>query len=231
MKTAIMQPYLFPYLGYFQLVHSVDLFVCCDNMQYTKKGWINRNRYLNHHKTDTFTLPLKDAPQKNHIVEREIAPGFEGEKLLSVFEHSYRKSPCFSENFGVIREILLSTERNLFAFLESSIQKICGHLGIKTTFGRTSQIPIDHTKQKEEKVIEMCRALNTSTYINSSGGRELYSKENFKNHGITLGFLVPHPFEYRQFQEPFTPWLSIVDVLMFNPVERIRRQLNHYEIE
>lgn len=225
-----MQPYLFPYIGYFQLIHAVDLFVCCDNMQYTKKGWINRNRYLAFNKEETFTLPLQDAPQKNHIMERTIAPDFQAKTLIAKLERNYKKSSHFLENFELIKSILSFEETSLLKFTLNSIQQVCRHLGIQTKFRTTSEIPIDHTKTKEDKVIAMCLALETKNYINSSGGRSLYSQDNFRKHGISLGFLMPHEFKYTQFNNQFIPWLSIVDVLMFNSVERIKQQLNCFDI-
>jgi hypothetical protein len=230
MKTAIMQPYLFPYIGYFQLIESVDLFVSCDNMQYTKKGWINRNRFLHNGKEDFFTLPIEDAPQKTHIKDRYITSDFNGEKLIKLFERNYRKSACFSQNFPLLVEILSFRERNLFEFLSFSLQKTCAFLGLKRRFLKTSDIPVDHSLKKEDKVISICKSLGTQTYINAPGGRDLYSNENFKKHAISLRFLNPGPFCYAQAQNPFVPWLSIVDVLMFNPVQKISEQLSRYEL-
>lgn len=214
-----MQPYLFPYLGYFQLIHAVETFVSCDNMQYTKKGWINRNRFLNQGREDTFTLPLKNAPQKNEIIEREIACDFCSDRLLLQFERSYKRCPSFTENFPLIAEVLSFKERNLFHFILHSILRISSHLGISTKIIPSSQIPVDHTLKKEQRVLAMCRCLGTSTYVNSSGGRSLYVHEPFARHGINLRFLDPEPFHYQQFSNTFVPWLSIVDVLMFNPAE------------
>ena len=225
-----MQPYLFPYLGYFQLIQAVETFVSCDNMQYTKKGWINRNRYLNHGKEDTFTLPLKNAHQKNDIIEREIASDFSAERLLLQFEKSYKRCSGFSENFPVIEEVLSFKERNLFHFILYSILRISNHLGIPTKIIPSSEIPVDHTLKKEQRVLAMCRCLGTSTYVNSSGGRSLYSPEFFAENGISLRFLDPEPFQYQQFTDTFVPWLSIVDVLMFNSAEKIKKQLTCYQL-
>lgn len=230
MKTAIMQPYLFPYIGYFQLIESVDLFVSCDNMQYTKKGWINRNRFLNNGREDFFTLPVEAAPQKTDIKEVTISSQFAAHKLITLLERNYHKSCCFSENFPLIAEILSFKERNLYEFLIHSLQRTCAFLGLKRRFLRTSEVPIDHRLRKEEKVISICQSLGSQIYINSPGGRALYSKENFNRHAISLRFLTPRPFEYTQTQHPFVPWLSIIDVLMFNSVETIRKQLSDYEI-
>ena len=58
-RLAIMQPYIFPYIGYFQLIADVDIFIVYDNIKYTKKGWINRNRMLQYGKDIMFSLPLK----------------------------------------------------------------------------------------------------------------------------------------------------------------------------
>lgn len=223
MKLGIMQPYILPYIGYFQLIKSVDFFLVCDNMQYTKKGWINRNRILQNGKDAFFTLPLKNAPQSAHIADREIAPDFNAEHLLQQFTHAYQRSPYFEEALPLLQSIMRHNDLNLFNFNLNSIREVCKHLGIQTRIGKTSDAPINHDLKKEDKVLALCQAMGAQTYINSIGGRELYNKERFKQNGVSLDFLETTPFQYKQFKNEFIPWLSMVDILMFNPIETIKQ--------
>lgn len=93
MKLSIMQPYFLPYSGYFQLIAASDLFVVYDNIKYTKKGWINRNRFLRDGKAVPFSLPLKHAPDSLEIRERELTANFNPGKLLNQFRAAYRQAP------------------------------------------------------------------------------------------------------------------------------------------
>jgi hypothetical protein len=113
-------------------------------------------------------------------------------------------------------------ESNLFRFLHNSIRETCGYLGIATDVRISSAIMIDHGLKKQDKVLALCRAVGASTYINSSGGVNLYSRDEFQAQGIDLKFIRAEPLEYAQFQHPFVPLLSIVDVMMFNPIETVR---------
>ncbi|RFC42446.1 MAG: WbqC-like protein family protein [Verrucomicrobia bacterium] len=231
MKLAIMQPYILPYIGYFQLISSVDFFLACDNMQYTRKGWINRNRILQNGKDILFSLPLKHASQTANISEREITSDFNRERFLKQFSNAYKKCVFFEQTLPLLERILGHQDLNLFNFNLNSIKTVCDYLGIQTKIGRTSDIPINPLLKKEERVIALCQSLNADTYINSIGGRELYSKDRFKNNGISLAFLESSPLEYKQFHPHFIPWLSIVDILMFNPIERVREMVSsNYEL-
>lgn len=216
MKLAIMQPYFLPYIGYFQLIAAADCFVVYDNIKYTKKGWINRNRMLLNGADVMFSLPLKKASDSLDVVERELAEGFDPRDLLAQWRGAYAKAPYFAETLPLLEKIISNPERNLFRFILASLIETCRHLGITTEIKISSTIPIDHTLRAEEKVLALCEALGADTYINPMGGVELYSKETFAAHGINLKFLKPQPLDYPQFGAPFVPWLSILDVLMFN---------------
>jgi hypothetical protein len=219
MRLAIMQPYFFPYIGYFQLIAAVDLFIVYDNIKYTKKGWINRNRMLQNGKDAMFSLPLKSDSDYLSVRERELAVDFNRDKLLNQFEGSYRRAPYFAETFPLVEQIVRYEDGNLFRFLHNSIVKTCEHLGITTEIGISSSIAIDHDLKNQDKVLALCQAAGASTYVNAIGGMELYSKETFLENGIELKFIQSKPFEYPQFDNEFVPWLSIVDVMMFNSKE------------
>lgn len=221
MILSIMQPYLFPYIGYFQLIASSDIFVIYDNIKYTKKGWINRNRILVNGQDATFSLPIKKDSDYLDISEREIAKSFNPQKLLNQFEGAYRSAPYFKAVYPILRKIIENKEENLFFYLHTSIKEICEYLKINTKILISSEIDIDHSLKKEDRIIAICNKLEAKTYINPIGGVDLYSKEYFKSEGIDLQFIKSKYFEYDQFNENFVPFLSIVDVLMFNSVESI----------
>lgn len=225
MKLAIMQPYFFPYIGYFQLIAATDVFIVYDNIKYTKKGWINRNRMLRNGKDVMFSLPLKNGSDALDVCERELATDFNRHKFLNQFQEKYRRAPYFAQTFPLIESVVHHEDTNLFRFLHNAIVKTCAHLGIATEIRVSSDIAIDHSLKNQDKVLALCEAVGASTYINAVGGQALYSQEAFLARGIELEFIQSKPFEYPQFGETFVPWLSIIDVMMFNPLDTIRTSL------
>ena len=226
MRVAIMQPYFLPYLGYFQLISSVDQFVIYDNIKYTKKGWINRNRYLRNNESAIFTLSLENDSDSKSICQRSLATNFNKTKLLNALNDAYRKSPYFDQTFPLIKRIIQFRERNLFLYLQNSISLICDHLSIDTKILVSSEIAIDHQLRSQEKVIALCGALGATNYVNAINGLSLYSKNEFEVFNIDLSFIKSLPFEYPQNGGLFVPHLSIVDVLMFNDLENVKEQVN-----
>lgn len=231
MKAAVMQPYFFPYIGYFQLIGSVDLFIVYDNIKYTKKGWINRNRMLQNGKDVMFSLPLKSDSDSLDVRDRELAADFNRDKLLNQISGAYRRAPHFALTFPLIEQVIRYEERNLFKFIYNSIAKTCDHLGISTKISVSSDIPIDHDLKNQDKVLALCDAVGAKTYVNAIGGMELYSRNEFQARGIELKFIRSRSFEYSQFNNEFIPWLSIIDVLMFNSLDVIRECIeSNYEL-
>ncbi|MGF6596454.1 hypothetical protein P3T23_001161 [Paraburkholderia sp. GAS448] len=221
-RVAIMQPYFFPYIGYFQLIKAVDQFVVYDNIQYTKKGWINRNRFLKGGRDETFSIPLKKDSDYLNVVERRVSADFNKRKFLNHLSEAYRKAPHFDPVFALVEQVVMLAELNLFAFIRNSIDQTCAYLEIATPILVSSMLPIDHALRGSDKVIAICNALDADTYINSIGGRSLYDKDEFKRNGLTLKFLQSKPIEYRQFGAAFVPYLSIIDVMMFNEKSTVR---------
>jgi len=231
MKLAIMQPYFLPYIGYFQLIASVDQFIVYDNIKYTKKGWINRNRMLQNGKDVMFSLPLKSDSDYLDVCQRELSAEFSRDKLLNQFRGAYRRAPYFDQTFPLIEEIVRFDDANLFEFLRHSIVKTCAHLGITTDIRNSSNIAIDHTLKNQEKVLALCEAVSANTYVNAIGGMDLYSKKAFREKGIDLKFIQSKPFEYPQYGDAFVPWLSIIDAMMFNPLDALRTCITtNYEL-
>lgn len=230
-SAAIMQPYFLPYIGYFQLIAAVDVFVVYDNIKYTKKGWINRNRMLLNGQDEMFSLPLKKASDACLVAEREIADDYDAGKLLNKFKGVYARAPYFAQTLPLLEKILYYEDRNLFRYIYHSIVCVCAHLKIATPIRIASEIGIDHALRSQDKVIALCRAVDAQSYINPIGGVELYAKGDFMAQGIELSFLRALPFEYPQFGAPHVPWLSIVDVLMFCAPEQVARTIRDgYEL-
>lgn len=222
MKLAIMQPYFLPYIGYFQLIAAADVFIVYDNIKYTKKGWINRNRLLLNGADAWFTLPLKQASDACLVDQRELSASFEPEKLLRQFKGAYAHAPYFTPTFTLLEDIVGHADRQLFGYLHHSIVALCDYLGIRTPIRIASAIDIDHTLKGQDKVLALCRALGASTYINSIGGTALYDHAAFRAQDIELRFIRALPCEYPQFGAPFVPWLSLIDMLMFTGREAVR---------
>lgn len=232
MKLAIMQPYFFPYIGYFQLINSVDEFVIYDNIKFTKKGWINRNRILVNGQDAYITLPLRRDSDYLHVCQRFLADGWSKERrsLLSRIEAAYRKAPYYEAIFPLVKECLFFEEDNLFLFIRNTLNAVNEYIQIKTPLIASSSIAVDHSLIAGEKVIAICKARLASRYINPIGGTKLYEKADFLTHGIDLKFLRSHDLVYKQFDNEFVPWLSILDVMMFNSVETIQSYLSYHEM-
>ena len=232
MKLAIMQPYFFPYIGYFQLMNAVDEFIVYDNIEFSKKGWVNRNRILVNGNDVMFTLPLKKDSDFLNIGDRYLADIWSEEKikLLNKITETYRKAPFFKSAYPVIEQSVLCNESNLFKFILNSLVQMKAYLGIATPLAISSQIKIDHGLRSEEKVIAVCKSRNADVYINPIGGLELYNKSRFKDSGIQLCFLEANNIQYAQFGQPFVPFLSMIDVMMFNSTQQIAEFLSQYTV-
>lgn len=230
MKLAIMQPYFLPYIGYFQLLAVVDRFVIYDDVRFIKRGWINRNRILVKGREYLFTIPLQGASQNRDINQIQlIAEQGWREKLLRTIELAYRRAPHFAEVFPLLREIVNFPECNLAVYLRNSLSAIRNYLALSTELIATSAIYNNRQLKGPARILDICRQEKATTYVNASGGKELYDPELFRANGITLRFLEPIDFEYDQFGEEFQPGLSIIDVLMFNPLEKVRRAIRRRE--
>ncbi|AXX85658.1 WbqC family protein [Aliarcobacter skirrowii] len=228
MTLAIMQPYLFPYIGYWQLINAVDTFVIYDDVNFIKQGYINRNSILSNGKSQQFTLELIGASSNKLIKEIEI--GNNANKILKTIKQSYIKAPLFENVIILLEEILTNKEKNLAKYIGYSLEKISQYLEINTNFVYSNNIKKDINLKAQDKIIDICKNLNARKYINTIGGQELYNKEIFKENGIELNFLKTELVEYKQFKNDFIPYLSIIDILMFNKKSDIRIILDRYEL-
>jgi hypothetical protein len=234
MKVAIMQPYFFPYIGYFQLVAAVNKFVIYDDVNFIKGGWINRNNILINKKSNLFTVPLIKASSNTLINDTKINLKFYNiwkVKFLRSLVQSYKKAPYFTDVYNLIENVLEINENDLISELAvNSIKNVIDYLQLETEFCKTSENYNNKTKIGQERVLDICGIEKASQYINPIGGIELYSKNSFKENGIVLNFIKSKPIIYTQFDNDFSPWLSIIDVLMFNSVSEVNKMVNQYEL-
>ena len=226
-----MQPYFMPYIGYFQLIHAVDEFVIYDNIQFSKGGWIQRNRILLGDRDQIISLPLKHDSDFLNINQRYLADSFniDHKKLFRKIEAAYRKAPNYQLVMPLIECCLIYTNWNLFQFIFHSLKKICEFLDISTTLITSSDICVDHSLKGKDKVLAICKKRKCHQYINAIGGQHLYNKADFAENGVQLLFLKSIADPYKQYDDSFVANLSIIDVLMFNRKETVREKLNHYE--
>jgi hypothetical protein len=232
MRLGIMQPYFFPYIGYFQLMNAVDEFIVYDNIEFTKKGWINRNRILVNGHDSFITLPLKKDSDYLDVRDRYLADSWSAEriKMLNRIKESYRKASKFEAVYSLVEKCICFEDNNLFNFILNSLSQVKEYLEIRTFLIVSSTIPIDHALKSERKVIAICKARNADSYLNPIGGTKLYDKEQFMSEGIDLHFLETDGLSYTQFGNGFIPWLSILDVMMFNSKKSIMKMLSQYNL-
>jgi hypothetical protein len=228
MKIAIMQPYFMPYIGYFQLMKVADEFIVYDDIKFTKKGWINRNRILVNGSDAYITLPLKKGSDYLAVNERYLADSWtmERKKMLNRIHESYRKAPQFDAAFSVVESCILCNETNLFSFIFNVLNQVKEYLEIKTPLIISSAISGKEGLKAEEKVIDLCKMRAAHTYFNPIGGLDLYQKEHFRKEMIDLLFLQTSSYQYRQFDHEFVAYLSIIDEMMFNSKDKIKEHLN-----
>jgi hypothetical protein len=231
MKLAIMQPYIFPYIGYFSLIHSVDKFVFFDDVNFIKRGWINRNKILSSKKELLFSIPLKKASQNKLINEIFIADEVPWEdKLLRTIEHSYGREPGFIKAYPLIEEVVRYKAEKISELANFSIMKICKYLEIERDFVNSSALlGIDLNKRGQDRIIDICKNVDADTYNNAIGGMSLYSKDLFKENNIKLNFISPIITPYNQSSEKFISHLSIIDILMYNKKEDVIKMIESYE--
>jgi hypothetical protein len=235
MKLAIMQPYLFPYIGYFHLIVAVDKFVFYDDVDYIKGGWINRNRVLLNGKPHMITLDLKQSSSFKRICETELDQVryiIWRKKTIRLLEQAYAKAPYLNEGMGLVRSVLDGNYSNIAEIAKKSIQEVLNYLSLEPEIVSSSRIYSNNHLKGKHRVIDICQMEKASIYINAYGGRELYDKEEFESDHINLQFIQPELKEYpQQKTDRFVPGLSIIDVIMNNNGAEIRNLLKKYTLE
>ncbi|MDG5766710.1 WbqC family protein [Balneolales bacterium ANBcel1] len=231
-RLAAMQPYFFPYLGYFQLANAVDQFVFLDDVSFIKRGWINRNRILVNGEGKYLTIPCFNPSQNRLINEIEHRLDGKGKrKLLLTIRHAYGKAPFFTEVMTLIEQVLDTDSPYIQNLAERSVEVCARYLGIECRFYRNSVTNGNSQLKAQERIIDICCKAGAQVYINPAGGKKLYNKSDFRDQGIDLRFIKPKPVEYNQFGDKHIPWLSIIDVLMFNGRRNSADLLEAYHLE
>ena len=228
MIAAIHQPYFIPYIGYWQLIHSADLFAIADDYHYIKQGWINRNRIMDCETIRYFNIEIDHASQNRYICDHRIKSIDKALKLHQL-EGYYFHTPYLNEGLELMDRVFSFEGDQLADFLYHSIRLICDYLRIGTKLVRTSDYVQDPSLRCADRIFDYCRQMGADTYHNLIGGNSLYSFENFREHGLKLAFLEPIPMPYRQRGE-FVFGLSIIDMIMWNSVEEIQEQLKSYRL-
>lgn len=231
-KVGLMQPYLFPYIGYFQLIHAVDEFIIYDDVQWIKNGWINRNRILVDGKAEYLTLPVKKSSLSTLICEKEFPDDIEERKkeLIALIAKSYKGAPQYDHAYPVIEECFNYKTMKVEEFVANSLRVCCSYLGVTTPIMHSSQIDKTPGLRAQQRVIDINKQVKSGHYINPIGGTELYQKDVFKKENMELSFIKSKAVTYSQFNNEFVPWLSIIDVMMFNSVGEIKKLLEEYEL-
>lgn len=227
MIIAGNQPYFLPYIGFWQLVNAADLFLIGDNYNFIKRGWIQRNRILVGGKPFFLGLEVKHMSSFKKINETEFTDINVAQKLDTIY-YAYCRAPQFEAGFALIKKILNFPERNVAEFLFHSIKAVCQYLEINTKFIRSSEILGNDSFKREYRIYDFCQRLGGDTYINAVGGQDLYHFDDFEKHGVKLKFIHPNIRPYKQFHSEFVPGLSILDVIMFNPLSTIKEMLEDY---
>lgn len=232
MKLVIMQPYLFPYLGYYQLVHASDRFVFYDDVSFIRNGWINRNRLLLDGAAHYFTVPLSGASsfQSIHETRYQADDGRWRRKLLGTFHLAYRRAPFAAAGMRLIEETLALQSESVADLARHSVKCVLGYLGIKRDLLDTSRAYGNAQLRGQDRVIDICRRESASLYLNAPGGRGLYDPTAFAAAGIGLRFLNGRLPEYAQGSHPFVPGLSILDSIMHCAPETVAGMLGNYEL-
>ena len=216
MKIAVMQPYFLPYIGYFQMINSVDIFVFYDNVTYIKNGWINRNRIKG---GKIFTIPLKDQSSNRLIMDTKISWNHRiTKKLLKTIQQTYSKSPYFADVYPIVVDLINSQTNSISELAINSVIKFSEYMGIDTKFKIASEEGYPKGVDKVISLVNICNQENINHYINPISGQSFYDKAKFETHGITLNFIQTNPS------------LSVIDECFLKSREELKNELNNYTI-
>lgn len=228
MRGAIMQPYFFPYIGYYQLAYEVERFVFLDDVNYIKKGYINRNAILLNGKRHEFSIPVSNISQNRAIKSHDYIGDYSD--FMRLIEHAYKKAPLFDIVMPLIRGVVLDTETNVARKNAKSLVNIFAYLGLKREFLLSSDVELNSETKGQERILAICKKLKINQYRNAIGGKVLYDAQSFSAIGIDLKFIQAGIQPYPQGRHDFVSHLSIIDVLMHCDKESVLRQLSNYSL-
>ncbi len=226
-----MQPYFFPYLGYYGLLVAADVFVAYDNVQFEKHGWVNRNRILRDGGPEWWTAPVAAAPLASTIAERRYHDWErQRARLLARLRDRYRRAPRRDDALDLGAAAMDPDQHAVADANLHGLRTIAATLGLRARIVRASDVPHDVHLRGQDRVLAICAALGADTYVNAIGGTTLYDADAFAARGVALRFLRPRPEPYAQGGEGFVPNLSIIDALMFLPVDEVARRVAQFDL-
>lgn len=228
MNGAIMQPYFFPYIGYYQLAYEVEKFVFLDDVNYIKKGYINRNSILQNGIRHDFSVPVSKISQNRTIRSHEYTGDFS--RFLKMLEQNYKKAPHFNTVISLIKEVVLGSNNNVAHKNAQSIISVLDYLGVTRDFSFSSETELERGCKGQNRILALCKKLGFDEYLNANGGQDLYSREAFSAEGINLEFIQSNIRPYPQGKHEFVSHLSMIDVLMHCDKEKIINMLSAYEL-
>lgn len=228
MRGAIMQPYFFPYIGYYQLAYEVEKFVFLDDVSFIKQGYINRNSILLDMQAHRFSLPVREASSFRSINEHEYVPNHE--KFLKLLRQAYSRAPYFRDAMPLVEQVLQSGDHSVSRTNAASITSVFDYLGIKRTFTFSSDVELPPGAKGQDRVLALCGDQGIDRYRNSIGGRQLYSHDAFASKGIELKFIQSRSAEYPQSSSGFVKNLSIIDALMNVNKSDLKVMLCQYDL-
>lgn len=233
MTAAIMQPYFFPYLGYFSLIKESDLFILFDTPQYIRHGWINRNQILNNHgKPFYIMVPLMKMKRETPINQMIIRNNENWQqKLFEQLKVYKNKAPFYHQVTEMLQNVFGKTTDSIVTLNYNAIKEVCSYLDITTPIKIFSEMELDiqDVHAADEWALNICEAIGATNYINPIGGLDFFDQKKYSERGIDIKFLKHLPVEYSQFENEFIPHLSILDVLMFNDPNKIQDLLGDFK--
>jgi hypothetical protein len=190
--VAVMQPYFVPYAGYFRLFAAADIFVMFDCVQFPRRGWVHRNRFLTlGGQLDWLTLPIQKCARETRIRDLVFAPGASARVADEI--HRFTSLAEARKQGSDLIDLITDTGTGTVAdYLCAQLARLTTMLGISRPIVRSSALDIDPIAHGQDRVIAVARALGATQYVNSPGGRALYEAREFGRHGIELRFLVPY---------------------------------------
>lgn len=223
-----MQPYFFPYIGYYQLAYAVQKFVFLDDVAFIKQGYINRNSILLGGRPHEFSLPVAKASSFRAINDHRYIKEYS--KFFKMLEQNYRKAPYFNTAMQLVESVINQEDDSVSVKNAHSIKAVFSYLGIERDFLCSSELPRREGLKGQGRILDLCDRLALTEYINSIGGQALYSKNDFSAAGVELHFLKSQPRPYMQGSNEFIANLSMIDVLMYCDKDSIRDQLASYAL-